>query len=237
LMVALLISTILLLGVLELFGSSSKTSRSATALARMQENGRLAMDLIAREARRTGFYGCDNGVVDSGNVNFGAAGGGDISFPDESLRDSSDDSLALRYFGTSDGISATNCERSQLPRYYIHFRNCGQNLCVESVTCSGASCPGSANRQVLLNHAKIEKVLFIQPCENDATRSCTYNINQLPRLGTPPETSFSAVQKIQVELELCTDTLNESSNRYCAADSNTRITRKFSSLIELRNRL
>jgi len=230
LMVALLISTILLLGVLELFGSSSKTSRSANAVARLQENSRLVMDLIAREARRTGFNGCDAGLGDSGRFDAGA-GGAISNFPEESLTGSTDKSLIFRYFGSNDGTVSNSCNRTDLSEYYIQFSNCssGQDICVTSGS-TGHSSP------VLLNHATIEKIHYIQPCDPpNVDKTCTY--------GTPPtkpgtqEISFAKVQKIQVQLKLCTDTLSEQNTKYCAQDSDTKITRTFSSLIELRNQL
>ena len=50
LMVAILISSLLLLGVLELYLNSSRADRTSNQLARIQENGRLVMELISREA-------------------------------------------------------------------------------------------------------------------------------------------------------------------------------------------
>jgi len=241
LMVALLISSILLLGVLELFGSSSQTQRSANAVARLQENGRLAMDLIAREARRTGFYGCDTTVDDSGKVDFGAKGGGNITLPDESLKGSDNTSLTFRYLGSSDGVKkaagTTECSREKLDkeatRYFITFKNCGKNLCVES--------KDTSKEEVLLNHANIKKIRYIQPCESDQDKTCTYKKGDIPtKVAGGTETSFANVQKVLIELELCTDTLREGSGNYCSQERKTEkiaITRTFNSLIELRNRL
>jgi|GEM_PF-1095414 len=243
LMVALLISTILLLGVLELFGSSSKTQRSATAVARLQENGRLAMDLIAHEARRTGFYGCDAGLETSVQADFGAEGKFDgDSFPAESLKGSGDKSVIFRYFNSDDGVKKDKCAQNDLKEYYTRFINCGAHLCIRT-TNTGAS------QQVLLNHAQLEKVLYIQPCVDDPNnpaspasptdeiKSCTYTVNQLPKVAGSAEPSFEAVQKLQVEIRLCADTKAENSSNYCTANSDTKIERSFSSLIELRNRL
>jgi len=239
LMVALLISSILLLGVLELFGSRSQTQRSANAVARLQENGRLAMDLIAREARRTGFYGCDTTIDDRGKVDFGTKGGGIITLPDESLKGSDDTSLTFRYLGSSDGVKkaagTTECSREKLDkpatRYFITFKNCDKNLCVES--------KDTSKEEVLLNHANIKKIRYIQFCEApNQDKTCTYKKGDIPtKVAGGTETSFANVQKVLIELELCTDTLREGSNNYCQENNGTRITRTFNSLIELRNRL
>src|SRR5690606_24955146 len=58
LMVALIISTLLILGVIQLFLNTSNSDRVNNALARVQENGRIALELIGADARRAGFQGC-----------------------------------------------------------------------------------------------------------------------------------------------------------------------------------
>jgi len=232
LMVALLISTILLLGVLELFGSSSKTSRSANALARLQENGRLAMDLIAREARRTGFNGCD-GAPDASGTFTSTIGGSIDDFPAQSLKGSTNNSLTFRYYGSSDGVSSNQCNQADLngKRYYIRFENDGNNIRV-------ISNDTGSDGQILINHAKINHIEYIYPCKDDPTKTCSAFPSN-PDFPKKPDgtVDFKNVQKLKVALELCTDTLSESSPKYCSNDSNTKIERTFSSLIELRNRL
>jgi len=236
LMVALLISSILLLGVLELFGSSSKSSRSANALARMQENGRLALDLIAREARRTGFNGCDGGIAGDDKMDFGLAG--EVDFPSESIKPIDaigvkDKRLTFRYLGTSDGVNNNDCKRENLKdkKYFVSFFNCDKNLCVSST---------NTNQQVLLNHAEIIDIQYIQPCSTDPDedKTCSHKEDNIPEKNG--KKSFADVKKIQVTLKICTDTLSESSPNYCKEGeegSKTAIRRTFSSLIELRNRL
>ncbi|QEY61309.1 hypothetical protein FXN65_04300 [Metapseudomonas lalkuanensis] len=55
LMIALLLSTILIGGVLQVFLSSSRTYSMAESLARTQENGRFALEFIAQSARQAGY--------------------------------------------------------------------------------------------------------------------------------------------------------------------------------------
>ncbi len=57
-MVALTISLVLLAGVVQIFTSSKQTYRNNDALARVQENGRFAIDLLSRDLRMGGFWGC-----------------------------------------------------------------------------------------------------------------------------------------------------------------------------------
>jgi type IV pilus assembly protein PilW len=58
LMVALTIGLLLLSGLLTIFNSAKQTYQWNTQLARLQENGRLAMELLTREIRHTGYWGC-----------------------------------------------------------------------------------------------------------------------------------------------------------------------------------
>ena len=58
LMVALALSLILLAGVLAIFASSRTTYETTDRLARLQENGRFALDLIVRDLRSAGYAGC-----------------------------------------------------------------------------------------------------------------------------------------------------------------------------------
>src|ERR1035437_1396337 len=57
-MISLLIGAFLLGGVLEIFISSKQTYRMQEGLSRLQENGRFALDFLAKDIRMTGFQGC-----------------------------------------------------------------------------------------------------------------------------------------------------------------------------------
>lgn len=58
LMIALLISTILLLGVLTLFSNTTAQDRTNSAIARVQESARIGLEFIQRDLRRTSYLGC-----------------------------------------------------------------------------------------------------------------------------------------------------------------------------------
>ncbi|MCW8127495.1 PilW family protein [Microbulbifer halophilus] len=58
LMIAILLSSMLLLGVLQIFDSNRDTIRMQTAFARVQESGRFATDLLTREIRMADYWGC-----------------------------------------------------------------------------------------------------------------------------------------------------------------------------------
>mgnify|MGYP000332426010 CR=1 FL=1 len=58
LLVALAISSILLLGMSSIYLDSRKTDRLGTALSRIQETGRFAINFLAKDIRMAGYQGC-----------------------------------------------------------------------------------------------------------------------------------------------------------------------------------
>ena len=57
LMVAMALSLLLMLGVIQIFLSSKQTYSTNSALSRVQESGRFAMDFLAQDIRNTGYKG------------------------------------------------------------------------------------------------------------------------------------------------------------------------------------
>ncbi|WP_018954729.1 PilW family protein [Thioalkalivibrio sulfidiphilus] len=57
-MVAIVISLILTAGIIQLFLGTTQTYRFQEALSRIQENGRYAMEVLARDIRMAGYWGC-----------------------------------------------------------------------------------------------------------------------------------------------------------------------------------
>ena len=60
LMVALAISSFLILGLVEIFSASRTAYQMSEGMARVQENSRFAMDYLERDIRMAGHYGCVN---------------------------------------------------------------------------------------------------------------------------------------------------------------------------------
>ena len=65
-MIALALSLIITLGLTQIFVSNSQTFRVTEASARIQESGRFATGILAREIRNTDYWGC---LRDVGNLN------------------------------------------------------------------------------------------------------------------------------------------------------------------------
>ena len=55
LMIVLTLSLFLMLAVIQIFSANSQNFRFSIAFSRMQENGRLALDELARDIRMAGF--------------------------------------------------------------------------------------------------------------------------------------------------------------------------------------
>ena len=62
LMVGILIASILMLGMYQIFMASRVTFQMQEGLSRVQENGRFAMDYLQRNVRMAGFLGCGSDV-------------------------------------------------------------------------------------------------------------------------------------------------------------------------------
>jgi len=60
LMIALAIGSILILGLVQVFGASRAAYQLSEGMARVQENGRFAMDYLQRDIRMAGHFGCVN---------------------------------------------------------------------------------------------------------------------------------------------------------------------------------
>lgn len=60
LLVALLIGSLLLLGLVQVFAASRVSYQMSEGMARVQENARFAVDFLQRDIRMAGHYGCVN---------------------------------------------------------------------------------------------------------------------------------------------------------------------------------
>lgn len=72
-MVSLTIGLIIMLAVVQVFSNSKQTYRLNEGMARIQENGRLAMEFVRREVRQAGGMGCIKNVAVFNNLNGGSA--------------------------------------------------------------------------------------------------------------------------------------------------------------------
>ena len=76
-MIALLIGLFLLEGILQMFSASQQTYRMQSNLARLQENGRFALDFLARDIRMASYWGCMSSSTGDISATEGALNGPD----------------------------------------------------------------------------------------------------------------------------------------------------------------
>lgn len=69
LMVAMVLGVFFLNGLLQIFSSSKQTYRTQENLARLQENGRFAIDFISQDVRMAGYWGCGPKVPSIAGLN------------------------------------------------------------------------------------------------------------------------------------------------------------------------
>jgi len=74
LLVAITIGAIILAGAVTLFVNNRDTYKTTNELSRLQETARYALDMMVKDIRMSGFFGCAD-RLDTVNDNTGAAGG------------------------------------------------------------------------------------------------------------------------------------------------------------------
>lgn len=107
LMIAMLIGLVLMGGVMQIFASSRHTYRMHEATSRMQETGRMALEMISRDIRMADFWGCASDV-DNVTNGLDTVGGGFIDFASGGIAGieggAAPDTLTLRG-GTNAGVT------------------------------------------------------------------------------------------------------------------------------------
>ena len=59
LMISITLGLLLLLGVIQIFDSTRQANRVNDAVGQLQENGRIALELLSRDIREAGNVGCN----------------------------------------------------------------------------------------------------------------------------------------------------------------------------------
>lgn len=68
LMVAMTLGLILAAGIIQVFLANRQAQRMEQTLARMQENGRIALDIISQDLRQSGYIGCASATRDNSGI-------------------------------------------------------------------------------------------------------------------------------------------------------------------------
>ncbi len=103
LMVAVLISSIVVIGIIQIFVSNRETSRVQTNLSRVQENSRFALEHISRVVRIAGYQGEDVDEWALGPLSPG--NGGVVPVIGTNNDTNSSDTVTAVYMGSADGFT------------------------------------------------------------------------------------------------------------------------------------
>lgn len=207
LMVALLLSSLLLLGVLQMYSNSSHSNTVSSALTRVQDSGRVVLDLMAMDARRAGYQGCQmpSNVVTLSNG---------VKFPRDSVTTvaSNDASITFNYATSKNtGLSMPgnnkSCSNTTLYLYSVTYSNCanGTSICINSSTSGGS--------QTIVDNAQITDIsLGYELAGNTVWKHA----------GDITTAQLQDADRVQVSIT--------------ATDTTQNVSRSFASTIELRNR-
>lgn len=151
LMVAMVISLVLLAGVVQIYIANSQTNRIQEANARVQENGRFAVQFLSRDVRGAGYSGCVPTELLQVDIRATAGSDDDVPGTEDSLEgfDSVDSGNAWGAAAGSDVVRITGA------------MNANAKL-------AGNMTSDNANIQVTGNPNNWEAgdLLFIADCEN-----------------------------------------------------------------------
>ncbi len=112
LMIALVIGLILTAGATQIFLGSKETYRTSEALSRVQENGRMALQLLAREIRQADYFGCQDNLTSvfsqlNPTAGFDPLGDGGVDVADNTGPNDTD-GITLRAAKADDDLYLTN---------------------------------------------------------------------------------------------------------------------------------
>ncbi|TLP77831.1 prepilin-type N-terminal cleavage/methylation domain-containing protein [Pseudomonas nitroreducens] len=208
LMVALLLSSLLLLGVMQMFSNSSLSDKTSSALTRVQDSGRVVLDLVSMDARRAGYQGCQ---LPSSAVTLSNG----VKFPRDAITTTNgvNTSVTFNYATTTTtsvampGVNKT-CTNQTLYLYSVTYSNCanGTSICMNSSTSSGT--------QTVVDNATITGIsLGYQSAGNVIWKTA----------GSISSADVQSADRLQLSIT--------------ASDATQNISRNFTGTVELRNRL
>jgi type IV pilus assembly protein PilW len=226
-MIALLIGAFLLGGVLQIFIGSKQTYRMQENLSRLQENGRFALDFLAKDIRMAGYWGC---IIPS-NANNDIAGTNDNTATGDSI-DNGTDTLTLKGAFVRPPTG-----------------NCGyRNIAAESFyTDASSTITYKINDGVLQQDTNgqhnglvegIQDMQILYGVDTDSDKTANYYVPADPALNWP--------NVVSIHISLLATTLDDkltaqpqpyTYNGATTTPTDRRIRRVFTSTVALRNRL
>ena len=186
LMVAIVISSLLMAGTIQLFVNNKQTYRVQEAISRLQENGRFAIQFLTRDIRMADFWGCVGTISEvtdhlNANTDFPNPANGGVSGTDNTGLNGSDTIVLQGAYGSGisilshnksaasftlntvnhgledfDIVVSTDCEKADI--FEITNANSGSSATAVGNTGAVAEGPGNASKPGLTyNEGEIYK--------------------------------------------------------------------------------
>ena len=162
LMVALLLASFLTMGMVYIFTSNSDTFRLNEASARVQESGRMAMDILGRAIRNAGYWGC---MDPPENLTCPDGGDGDQPFSCMLNNNVEDIDSMFTTLGGDDNVGGSNGFGAVAGSDVIRFGGVQGNALLTATTqtpVNSATIFSGQNPQALVNDGDI---LIISNCQ------------------------------------------------------------------------
>lgn len=161
LMIAMLLGVFLTGGLLQLFINTKQTYGTQESLFRLQENGRVAIDLITRDIRLAGFLGCREAVAGVKPAAFSDGVNPDISAPAETNIIGGGDTVLNNWSATA--CSASNqCIAGTDTIILRHADSCGGYLTADAPALAGNMAISTTNSCGI----NVNDALIISDCDS-----------------------------------------------------------------------
>lgn len=178
-MVALVIGIMMILGVSEIFLTANRSGLTSSELARVQESGRIALELISKDIRRAGYKGCTSSAT--------PLTAGLVNYPDDAISGDAG-SLTINYarLDAAGGFPETDCNGQPLEAYQVRLRNCGTALCITSNDTGGEQ-QLTANTQMAVTYGRLQGNNMIWGLPADAAEWSEVHAAQVALTVTSPQ--------------------------------------------------
>jgi type IV pilus assembly protein PilW len=235
LLVTLLLSSLLLLGVLQMFSNTSQADRSSSAVANLQDSARIAMELIKQDIRRAGYLGCADPQT-------GASGLG-LNFPDDGIGTAASNSITLNYANPTSVQVTTNSTQATTTTTAYLLTDC-QDVALFNGVLNGAiissTTPGSISGFAANSNLHELNTVTYSRNGSDLTRSGSAVISEVSALNfsygiTDPAGNTAWANSVAGVTRADINQIKISITLTSATDA--AVSKTFSSIVQLRNRL
>lgn len=224
-MIALLIGAFLLGGVLQVFVASKQTNRMQENLSRLQENGRFALDFMARDIRMTSYWACLRRA--SGDI----AGSNDNAVAGDNIDDGTDTiTLKAAFATTPTGICGTSV--STTAAYYTN----ATSTIVYSIDNAVLRKNTNGQNNELIEGVENMQILYGEDTDADGGANYYVSANTVVNMDNVISIRISLLIR-SLEDNIAAQPLAYTYNGATITPTDRRLRRVFNATIAVRNRL